>query len=181
LEALPPAQGSDMPWLMDWGTAANAVNKSIMTFGIAPAVTLQPDPAVLQRNFTDYEGQIAAANNFLIRIMAREIQASFAFMDQLPPAQRTPVRMEGFNKMRVFNAELMRSYLGCIVPGMKPANARLVSAAIRDTGAVWATGILPGDRPTTFDTLVKVEAAVKDDETRNNLASFGGALLAETK
>ena len=76
---------------------------------------------------------------------------------------------------------MMRGYLGCIVPGMKAANARLISAAIRDTGAAWAAGILPADRSSTFDILVKVEAAIKDDETRNNLASFGGALLAETK
>ena len=56
---------------------------------------------LLQRNFTDYEDQEAAASNFLLRIVPREIQAALAFMDELTPAQRTPVRMEGFNKMRV--------------------------------------------------------------------------------
>jgi hypothetical protein len=98
LEALPPAQASDLPWLVDWIAAVNGVNKSIMFFGIAPPVTLQTDPAALQRNVTDYEDQEAAAINFLLRISAREIQAAFAFMDELAPAQRTPVRMEGFNK-----------------------------------------------------------------------------------
>jgi len=33
LEALPPAQGGDLPWLLDWIAAANGVNKSIMFFG----------------------------------------------------------------------------------------------------------------------------------------------------
>jgi hypothetical protein len=63
---------------------------------------------------------------------------------------------------------------------MKPANARLVSAAIRDTGAVWATAILPADRPTILATLDKAQAAAKDEETRNNLSSIG-ALLTKAK
>jgi hypothetical protein len=88
--------------------------------------------------------------------------------------------MEGFNKMRVAEVEMVSSYLGCIVLGMKPANARLVSAAIRDTGAVWATAILPGDRPTILATLAKAQAAITDEETRNNLSSFG-VLLTEAK
>jgi hypothetical protein len=180
LEALPPAQAGDLPWLMDWVSAANGVYKSNLVFGIARPVSLQTDAAALQRNFTDYEDQEAAASNFLLRIEAREIQAAFAFMDQLAPAQRTPVRMAGLNKMRAANAETLVSYLGCIVPGMKPANARLVSAAIRDTGAVWAIAILPADRPTILAALAKADAAVKDDETRNNLSSIE-TLLTEAK
>ncbi len=180
LEALPPAQGSDMPWLLDWLAAANGVYKSIVSFGIAPPVNVQTDAAALQRNFTDYEDQQAAAGNFLLRIMAYEDQAALAFVDGLTPAQLTPVRVEGFKKMHLAETEMVLAYLGCIVPGMKPANARLISAAIRDTGAVLATDIVPGDRPTTLATIAKAEAAVKDDETRNNLASFG-SLLTEAK
>ena len=165
---------------MDWATAANGVFKSILVFGIAPPVNPLTDAAGLQRNFTDYEDQEAAASNFLLRIVPREIQAALAFMDELTPAQRTPVRMEGFNKMRVAEAEMVSTYLGCIVLGMKPANARLVSAAIRDTGAVWATAILPGDRPTILATLAKAQAAITDEETRNNLSSFG-VLLTKAK
>jgi hypothetical protein len=180
LEALPPAQGGDLLWLMDWASTANGVYKSILYFGIAPPVTPQTDAAALQRNLTDYEDQEAAASNFLLRITAREIRAAFAFMDQLPAAQRTPVRMEGLNKLRVAEAETVLTYLGCIVPGIKAANARLVSAAIRDTGADWTTAILPADRPAVLAMLDKAQAAVKDDETRNNLSSFG-ALLTTAK
>ena len=39
LEALPPAQAGDLPWLMDWATTANGAFKSIMFFGIALPVT----------------------------------------------------------------------------------------------------------------------------------------------
>ncbi len=180
LEALPPAQGGDVPWLMDWADAANGVNKSIMFFGIAPPVTLLTDPAALQRNVTDYEDQETAAINFLLRISAHEFQAAFAFMDELAPAQRTAVRMEGLNKMRIAEAETLVNYLGWIAAGMKPANARLVSAAIRDTGAVWATAILPADRPAILAMLDKAQAAATEEETRNNLSSFG-ALLTKAK
>jgi hypothetical protein len=63
---------------------------------------------------------------------------------------------------------------------MKPANARLVSAAVRDTGAVWAAAILPADRPAVLAMLDKAQAAAKDEEVRNNLASFE-ALLSKAK
>ena len=148
VEALPPARGGDLGWLLDWVAAANGANKAIMFFGIAPPVTLQTDPVTLQRNITDYEDQLAVAINFLLRITAREIQAAFLFMDELAPAERTRVRLEGFHKMRVANAQTVINYLGWIAAGMKPANARVVSAALRDTGAVLATAILPADRPT---------------------------------
>jgi hypothetical protein len=52
LEVLPPPQGSDLPWLMDWFGAANGANKSIMFFGIAPPVTPQTDSVAMQRNVT---------------------------------------------------------------------------------------------------------------------------------
>jgi hypothetical protein len=180
LEALPPAQGSDLPWLVDWITAANAGYKSILYFGIPPPVDPITNAAALQRNFTDYEDKESAATNFLLRITAREIQAAFLFMDQLAPAQRTSVRVEGFNKMRVANAETVVSYLGCIVLSTKSANARLVSGAIHDTGAVWASAILPRDRPTVVAMLDKAEAAVTDEETRNNLSAFK-ALVTKAK
>jgi len=63
---------------------------------------------------------------------------------------------------------------------MKPANARLVSAAICDTGAVWTTAILPADRPTILAVLNKAQATAKDEETRNNLSAIG-ALLTKAK
>jgi hypothetical protein len=180
LEALPPVQAGDLTWLMDWVETANRAYRSILFFGIARPVNPQTDAAAIQRNFTDYEDQAAAASNFLLRILARQSQAAFAFMDQLPPPKRTPVRMEGFYKLRAANDALLLNYLGCLVPGIKPANARLVSAAIRDTGAVWATAILPADRPIILATLSKADAAVKDDETLKNLSAIE-ALLTEAK
>ena len=70
LNALPPAQASDLDWLPDWMDAANAVNKLFTRYGSKPGP--QPDLAALQHNMTEYEDQYAAAMNFLIRGMARE-------------------------------------------------------------------------------------------------------------
>jgi len=135
-------------------------------FGIAPPADLIADQAAIKRNATDYEDQEAVALSFIIRISARVIQASFLFMEQ--PA--------GFTKARAGSAETMLGALVTIAQGMKPANARLLSAAIRDTSDAWAASILPGDRPTILDMLAKASDASKDDETRKNLAALGAAL-----
>jgi len=134
--------------------------------------------AAIKRNMTDYEDQQAAAMSFMIRIQACDMQALSPFMAQLPPEQRTPVRMEGHNKARVGSAETVLGGLITIAQGLKPANARLLSAAIAGTGNVWVQTILPGDRPTILAALAKAEDAAKDDTVQKNLAAFGAALAA---
>jgi len=178
LAALPPPKAGDLPWLMDWTITANGAFKSILYFGIAPPADPIADQAAIKRNATDYEDQEAVALSFMIRISARETQAMFLFMEQLPPEQRTPVRLEGFTKARVGSAETVLGALLTIAQGMKPANARLLSAAIRDTSDAWVAGILPGDRPTILAVLAKASDASEDDETRKNLAAFGTALAS---
>src|SRR6516164_849704 len=176
LTALPPSKASDLPWLMDWIATANGAFKSILYFGIAPPVDPIADQAAIKRNATDYEDQEAVAMSFMIRINARAMQAMFLFIDQLTPVQRTPIRLEGFTKARVGSAETLLGALVTIAQGMKPANARLLSTAIRDTSDVWVASILPGDRPTILGMLAKAKDASEDDETRKNLAAFDAAL-----
>jgi len=176
LTALPPSKASDLSWLMDWVATANGASKSILYFGIAPPVDPIADQVAIKRNVTDYEDQEAVAMSFMIRINARAMQAMFLFMDQLTPAQRTPIRLEGFTKARVGSAEMLLGAHVSIAQGMKPANARLLSAAIRDTSDVWVASILPGDRPTILGMLAKAKDASQDDETRKNLAAFDAAL-----
>jgi len=176
LTALPPSKASDLPWLMDWIATANGAFKSILYFGIAPPVDPIADQAAIKRNATDYEDQEAVAMSFMIRINARAMQAMSLFMDQLTPVQRTPIRLEGFTKARVGSAETLLGALVTIAQGMKPANARLLSTAIRDTSDVWVASILPGDRPTILGMLAKAKDASEDDATRKNLAAFDAAL-----
>jgi hypothetical protein len=176
LAALPPPKASDVPWLMDWTATANGIAKAILYFGVTPPADAAADAAAIKRNMTDYEDQQAVAMSFMVRIQARDMQALSLFMDQLPPEQRAPVRLAGYDKARVGSAESVLGALVTIAQGLKPANARMMSAAIRDTGDVWVKDILPGDRPTILAMAAKAEAAAKDNETTKNLAAFSEAL-----
>ena len=60
--ALPPAQASDLDWLLDWMDAANSVNKLFTRYGSKPGP--QPDLEALTRNMSAYEDQFAEAMNF---------------------------------------------------------------------------------------------------------------------
>ena len=93
LNALSPAQGSDLPWLLDWMEAANAVSKLFTRYGSKPGP--QPDLSALERNMTEYEDQFAAALNFLIRGQAREAVSIKMFWADLAPEQRTPYARRG--------------------------------------------------------------------------------------
>jgi hypothetical protein len=59
---------------------------------------------------------------------------------------------------------------------MKPANARLLSAAIRDTSEVWVVDIFPKDRPLILNQLAQAGKATDDGEAQKNLAALGAAL-----
>jgi tetratricopeptide (TPR) repeat protein len=177
LNALPPAQASDIDWLLDWTGAANATNKLIILYGAKPGP--QPDLAAIQRNMTEYEDQYAATMNFLIRALAREAVASNLFMASLAPQERTHVREEGLARFRSGAAEMILDAIcSVILSGGKPANARLVAAAIRDTREIWASNFLPQDRARTIEQLAGLLARVPDETARSDLAAFTAALQA---
>ena len=174
LTALPPPKASDMPWVIDWIDAAKETYKRIIFFGTKYGPDM--DQAAVVRNLAEYQDQYASAVNFLIRIGAREGSTSFLFMDQLTPEQRTPIREAGLQKARGGAALLITSAIGCVAQGMRPANARLITAALRDTRDALATFILPNDRTQIIGLLTKAANIVKDDEVQTNLTVFAGAL-----
>jgi hypothetical protein len=177
LNALPPAQASDILWLLDWMEAANATNKLFTRYGSRPGP--QPDLEAIQRNMAEYEDQYAAAMNFLIRGQAREAVSSKLFMADLAPEQRTRVREEGFARARSSAAEfILAAICSTIESGGKPANARLVAAAIRDTRDVWASYFLPQDRARVIELLADFPKRVPDEPARIDLAAFTAALQA---
>lgn len=178
LAALPPPTAKDVIWIGDWTSAANQVAKSILYFGITQPADPIADAPAIRRNVSDFEDQQAVAVSFLIRITARQTKSMFLFMDQLTPEQRTPIREEGVNRARVGASEVVYGALITIAQGLKPANARLMSAAIRDTTEAWVADIFPKDRQQILAMLTKAEETTKDDETRKNLAAFGAALAA---
>lgn len=177
LNALPSPQADDIPWLLDWAAAASRAGKAIMFFGIEPPV--DPAAAAFARNMLEYQDQQAIESDFLIRLAARESSAMMAFWQQLTPELRTPIRAQGLKKARVGFAELIYGALCSIADEkFKPANARLVSAAIRDTGETWVGFILPDNRTQIMGQLQRAAQAVKDDEAQENLALFGAVLAA---
>ena len=176
--ALPAAQGSDLGWLLDWTEAANTVNKLIMRYGSKPGP--QPNLAAVQLNMIEYEDQYAMTMNFLIRIQAREAVAIKMFMADLKPEQRTRIREEGFAKARHGMAEFV---LGAICSAVEnaaanPENARLVSAAIRDTQVIWASSFLPQDRDRVVAYVNSTNKQVADETARSDLVAFTAALQA---
>jgi hypothetical protein len=177
LNALPPAQANDVSWLIDWMEAANATSKLFTLYGSKPGP--QPDSAAIQRNVTEYEDQYAAAMNFVIRCLAREAVSVNMFMAGLAPEQRTRVREQGFTGARSGAAELILDAICAAIQGAsKPANARLVAAAIRDTRQVWASYFLPQDRARVIEQLADLSKRVPDEPARIDLATFTAALQA---
>jgi hypothetical protein len=110
--------------------------------------------------------------------MAREVQSAFLFMENLAPEQRTPVREKAFEKARVGGEEMIYGALMAMTQGLKPANARLISAAMRDTRDAWAMDIFAKDRPLILNQLAQAQKAADDDAVQKNLAAFADALVA---
>ena len=174
--ALPPAQAGDVPWLLDWVDAAKETNKLVLFYGAKPGP--KPDLDALQRNMTEYEDQYAAAINFLIRGQAREAVSAQMFMAGLAPEQRTPIREKGLASMRSASAEFILGVVCSVIESGKPANARLVAAAIRDTREVWASFFLAQDRARVIEYLTALAKRVPDETARTDLAAFTAALQA---
>lgn len=177
LAALPPPEASDLNWLPDWIDAANQTHKLFILYGAKPGPQL--DVAALQRNVTEYGDQYAVAMSFMIRGLAREAVASPLFWKELPPEQRTRIREEGFASMRKNSAVYILTTVCAAIQGAsKPANARLVAAALRDTREVWAGYLLPEDRARVIEQLADLPKWAPDETARADLASFTAALQA---
>jgi hypothetical protein len=177
LAALPAPSARDLPWVLAWASAADQASKAIVFFGITP--TADPYNAALQRNMVEFEDQEVLASTFTVRIIAREGQAAFLFTDPLTPEKRTPDIEQGLTKIRAGSAMLIDGALMRLTSGvLKPANERLLSAAIADTVDVWVKAILSKDRTNVLRWAAKAQSTVKDSETRRNLAVFSAAMAA---
>jgi len=177
LNELPPAQGSDMDWLLDWMNAAKETNKLLLFYGAK--LEPQPDFAAIQRNMTEYEDQYAAALNFMIRLQARQAVTGKMFMAGLAPAERTRVREKAYVGFRSMSANMIVENICAVIEGgAKPANVRLVTTAVRDTREVWASFPLPQDRSRVIELLAGLAKRVPDETARTDIAAFTAALEA---
>jgi hypothetical protein len=101
------------------------------------------------------------------------------FMAALGPEQRTRVREEGLAGARRSAAQFILSAICSVIQsGGKPANARLVAAAIRDTREVWASYFLPKDRALVIEYLAGLDKHVLDETALADLAAFTDTLQA---
>ena len=176
LKALPPPQANDLPWLLEWSQTASAASRAILMHGVKPGPT--PDLAAVAQNIERYEDQYCAAADFLIRVSAREMTALVSFVERLPPEQHTPVRAIGIVKAKAGAADMIAGLLMSASGGVKPANARMVTAALRDTRNVWAAFLTPDVRPRLLALSAQATQRMADDEAKRNLASFAAALEA---
>lgn len=176
LNALPSVRASDVEWLLDWIDAANVANKLFTLYGSKAGS--QPDLAAVQRNMTEYEDQYAIAMNFMIRAQAHEAVSMKMFWAELAPEQRTRIREEGFARARKSMAEFILAVVcSAVEGGGKPANTRLVAAAIRDTREVLADFFSPQGRARVIEQLADLRR-VPDETARADLAAFTAALQA---
>jgi hypothetical protein len=176
LKALPPAKADDIPWLLQWGAAVDQSYKRIILYGLQPGQPI--DQLVMRRNMSEYQDQCAMAMSFLIRFEARQATALTIFLDQLPAEQRTPTRAAGLQQARSGSAQTITGAITAMTQGMKPANARLIAATLRDTRDIWAEYIMPDDRARIAKLIAQTPATVRDREAQQNLAAFAGALAA---
>jgi hypothetical protein len=176
LAALPPAEASDLNWLLAWGGAVDRSYKDIILFGLHPEQGL--DPAALRRNMAQYEDQYAAAMNFMLRIQTRLATTTIRILDALPQDQRTAGRATGLQQARTGATQTIVGALSAIAHGLKPANGRLVSGALRDTAGIWAQYVMPNDRADLIGMLGRMPKTVTDPEVQKDLDGFAAALVA---
>jgi len=177
--ALPPPAAGDMEWMLNWLGAVSTTNHTLMDFGSNPKPGTQPDLAVITRNVRDYEDQITIAMAFQQRFFPRMLESGYEFLASLPEAERTPVRLDGL-------AGVMASYLETIKGAIcfagdsttKPANARMIAAAVREAADTWIE-LTEDDSRKEFSGLVTTALqSMKDEETARHFRAIQAALGA---
>jgi hypothetical protein len=89
------------------------------------------------------------------------------------------VREQGLTGARNSMAEFIVSAIcSGVTSGGKPANARVVAAAIHDTSEVWASYFVPQHRSRILEQLAGYLKQVPDETARADLATFAAALQA---
>lgn len=176
---LPPVAPSDMPWITDWLGAARTTNYTLLYFGADPKRPLQLEPAAFARNVHEYEDQIAVAITFQQRLFPRALETAFGFLETLPEQDRTPVRLEGLRKMVDGYLDSVRGALGFAADSTtKPANARTIMVAVRESVEIWITFVEPDARKNFIALATAGQQQTKDKETAEHFRAIQAALEA---
>ena len=175
---LPPAAASDMEWITDWIGAVSTANHALYDFGADPRRP-QPDPAVLARNVRGYEDQMTVANIFQQRLFPRMLESGYEFLASLPEAERTPVRLKGLAGVVVNYLDTIRGSI-CFAGDntIKPANARMIAAAVRESIDIWSEYVEDDMRKQFISVLITAQQQTKDEETAEHFRAIQAALEA---
>jgi hypothetical protein len=179
LAELPPAAASDMPWIIDWIGAVSTTNHTLYEFGADMKRTPQLDPAVLARNVRQYEDQMAVGMAFQQRLFSRVLDSAHEFLESLSETERTPVRLAGLKKMIDGYLDTIKGAI-CFASDntIKPANARMIAAAARESVDEWVE-LTEEDTRKQFIALVTAgQQQTKDKETAEHFRAIQAALEA---
>lgn len=179
LAALPLPTSGDVAWLMEWSAAANAANRQIMLFGMQPGAA--PDEALMKRNIDDYEDQVTVAMDVIVRLSARALDAMVLYLGELPKEQVTHVRLEGFQMARSGGGNVLQGVLISAAHAQRPANARVLMAAVDDTRDTWVSAVLPDDRARIVGLLKQMPRAVSDREVTRQADVLLAAFTAKAQ
>jgi hypothetical protein len=168
LAALPPAQGKDISWLVQWADAMNKLNQAIIFTG-AKSTSEADQRAAIERNMNDYEEVMFTAWAFMARMQTRLLQSADLFMKELPADQRTPVRQQGMKQIRDGHVQFVQGGLTTIAAGVKPVNAKLLTAALRETAPVWAPRITTEEQARMRSTLTEAKKGYEDAGVRDDI------------
>ncbi len=176
LAALPSPTANDMSWLVQWAEAMNKVNQLLIFTG-AKSSSEADKQAAIERNLVDYEDALFPAWAFMARLQTRMLLNADLFMDALKPADRTPARQSGLVKIRNGHIQFVQGGLTTIAAGVKPQNAKLLTAALRETAPTWAPRITEQEQSRMRSTLIEAKKAYTDQALLDDLG--GLALMIE--
>jgi hypothetical protein len=177
--ALPPVAASDVAWIIDWLDAARTANHTLIDFGADPKGPAQLEPAALARNLLEFEDQLAVAITFQQRLFPRALETLHDFLESLPEAQRTPVRLQGLAKMVDGYLESVKGAL-CFAAdsNTKPANARMIVAAAHEAAEIWIELTEEDTRKQFIALVAAAQQLTKDKEIAQHFRAIQAALEA---
>jgi hypothetical protein len=176
LAALPPPKGQDITWLLQWAEAMNKANQ-ILIFTGAKSTSAADQQAAVERNLIDYESVMFPAFAFMARMQSRLITSADLFMESLPPKERTPARQHGMAQIRDGHMQFVQGGLTTIAAGVQPQNAKILTAALRETAPIWAPRINEQEQTRMRSTLLEAKKHYTDQPLLDDLG--GLALMIE--
>jgi len=156
LAALPAPKADDFGWLLEWVASVDQTYIAMVMFGAKDSGN-----QVAGRNLVDYQDSTLPAAAFKLRLNAYAVSAMPAYLNSLPPGERTQARgeIEQSNRGLVQMATGMAGFIGI---RLKLENVRLTAKALRDTVSIWAPLTTEKERTELLARLDKARTTNKD-------------------